>query len=836
MNVAEDAVEISFEISAATDVAVTIVDKEGAIVRHLAAGLLGKNAPEPLQRNSLQQKLNWNLRNDAGQPVNSSGLSVKIAVGSHAKLEKPLGYDGNALLGQILSLKMSPKGELFVLLADPFRGRSELRVLNSQGKFQRTIFPYAADTPPQRSKPFGHFMLNGKRQPIVSNGQAHAFHPLTAGLREQTMAWHPDGYLILASAIGSMANHGPPRYLMAFDPNGGSPENISHLGPKVRNAAGFLGGAGEGHSTGLDRIALSPDGKTIYFVQNMSGSWRFAKQVRHGVYRLKWTDEQARELWLGGDEPGSGENQFNEPAGLAVDAQGRLYVCDRGNNRVVVYNDQGDRLGEFACPLPEQIEVHPKSGEIVVLSKANEKRAKLGVLLRFSPWSSSPPQQLAKLEVEGLKFMTLEPTSAALKLWIVQKTGYQKPEALRPVALEEGSFVIGDNVNQVNALHYPSFVAADPARNRVLVFEHLNGYARGGHRSIDLKTGEVSQVKSVGSDLALDQHGNIYTTDPYNANSISRYAPDFTPLSFPKTKTHKIELTYRAYGPSMGLRGHCIAPNGDLYVRRSPNHAKIAVVDVFSPTGELKHEGLIRGAGSADSGIGVDTAGNVYLGMNLKPADEILPDDFTPHIPIEAWRYYQKADQRKAPWSLIYANPYLAHMGSVFKFGPQGGTIFGNASEKELQANPDMRADKAPDSAASLKSAYLKWNVKVAGAKWRYPGVGVIPASFDAFRGDDGCSCLVSQLDTDPFGRTFAPSAFYSSVEMIDSAGNRIARIGEYGNADDVQASDGAIAFAWPTVCDYCPIDGKLYVSDSVNRQVLVIGFSYADEKTVAIK
>ena len=37
----------------------------------------------------------------------------------------------------------------------------------------------------------------------------------------------------------------------------------------------------------------------------------------------------------------------------------------------------------------------------------------------------------------------------------------------------------------------------------------------------------------------------------------------------------------------MGLRGHCIAPNGDLYVRRSPNHACVATVDVFGPDGML---------------------------------------------------------------------------------------------------------------------------------------------------------------------------------------------------------------------------------------------------------
>jgi len=128
----------------------------------------------------------------------------------------------------------------------------------------------------------------------------------------------------------------------------------------------------------------------------------------------------------------------------------------------------------------------------------------------------------------------------------------------------------------------------------------------------------------------------------------------------------------------------------------------------------------------------------------------------------------------------------------------------------------------------------------VSGAKWRYPGVGIIPHSFDGFRGDDGCECLQTQLDADPYGRVYAPSVFYSSVEMLDSAGNRIARIGAYGNADSLREKDRIpapdIAFAWPTEADYAEFNEVLYVSDSVNRSVVAISFEYADENTSPIE
>ena len=67
---------------------------------------------------------------------------------------------------------------------------------------------------------------------------------------------------------------------------------------------------------------------------------------------------------------------------------------------------------------------------------------------------------------------------------------------------------------------------------------------------------------------------------------------------------------------------------------------------------------------------------------------------------------------------------------------------------------------------------------------------------------------------------------------MVDPAGNRIARVGAYGNADSAgpksKVPEPEIAFAWPTECDYAEADGKLYVSDSVNRRVVVVRFDAA--------
>ena len=37
------------------------------------------------------------------------------------------------------------------------------------------------------------------------------------------------------------------------------------------------------------------------------------------------------------DKRGSGDAEFNSPYGVVVDKNGDVYVCDFGNNRIVVY-------------------------------------------------------------------------------------------------------------------------------------------------------------------------------------------------------------------------------------------------------------------------------------------------------------------------------------------------------------------------------------------------------------------------------------------------------------------------------------------------------------------
>jgi DNA-binding beta-propeller fold protein YncE len=51
-------------------------------------------------------------------------------------------------------------------------------------------------------------------------------------------------------------------------------------------------------------------------------------------------------------EPGSGPGQFNTPHSIAADAQGNIYVADRGNRRIQVFDGEGKFLREITIDVP----------------------------------------------------------------------------------------------------------------------------------------------------------------------------------------------------------------------------------------------------------------------------------------------------------------------------------------------------------------------------------------------------------------------------------------------------------------------------------------------------
>src|SRR6185503_17782481 len=78
---AGDAVKIDFSVTRETDVAVYVENSKGEIVRHLAAGRLGTNPPQPLKAGSLEQSLTWDGTDDDGRPASPAPFRVRVGLG-----------------------------------------------------------------------------------------------------------------------------------------------------------------------------------------------------------------------------------------------------------------------------------------------------------------------------------------------------------------------------------------------------------------------------------------------------------------------------------------------------------------------------------------------------------------------------------------------------------------------------------------------------------------------------------------------------------------------------------------------------------------------------------
>jgi hypothetical protein len=104
---------------------------------------------------------------------------------------------------------------------------------------------------------------------------------------------------------------------------------------------------------------------------------RVAKVDKDGSWLKSW------------GEPGSGPGQFDTPHSLAIDAGGSVYVADRGNRRIQVFDGEGKFLRQITIDVPVDPDARPAIG--------NKPAQPSGSRAPGAPWAiciTPPPHQV----------------------------------------------------------------------------------------------------------------------------------------------------------------------------------------------------------------------------------------------------------------------------------------------------------------------------------------------------------------------------------------------------------------------------------------------------------
>lgn len=154
--------------------------------------------------------------------------------------------------------------------------------------------------------------------------------------------------------------------VMKFDPQGRvlmllgrKPESVD-VPSKPDEGQGNPPGSGAQSDLFHGPTDVAWDRQGNIFVADGLGNARVAKFTPDGVFVKSWGSR------------GSGDTQFHTVRGIAVDASGNVYVADRGNNRIQVFDNDGNFKSSITTGGdPEAICISPGAHQYLFSSNSN---------------------------------------------------------------------------------------------------------------------------------------------------------------------------------------------------------------------------------------------------------------------------------------------------------------------------------------------------------------------------------------------------------------------------------------------------------------------------------
>lgn len=831
-----DAVRIDFTVDRETDVSVFIESADGRVVRHLVAGVLGKNPPPPLKPDSLQQSIRWDGLADYGKPAGAGPFTVRVALGLGAKYDKIIAEDPQNF-GNIHSLAVGADGTVYVCAAvgaavANWTGE-RIIALDREGRYRSTVAPFAAGLQKQRLQSLGVVDVDGRSVPLIKDLPRRSFYG-SESARKSGMAVTRDG--ILLRPVGGYDGRGP-LSLSALDSQGTAPWG-SDVGPAmVEMTRPFLR---------RPFVCVSSDGKSAYLT-GMGEVRPNKKPQRLGfacVYRVPLPDRGPATPLFGEPEQAGADDAHlsDDPRGLATDGQGHLLVADFGNNRVVVFNESDAKLaGQFPIEHPDSVAVDPGNGTVYVTRLLDRGAVEL---VKLSGWKD--PKEVAKLRFERDGdpaqpwLMALDASASPAIVWMGSDGGTL-------MRIVDG----GDKLTaaKVNRERFGACGFVDMTVDRFRASPEI--YARigpGRWLRFDEGSGNIEDVVTgtkvnAGVCIAPAPDGCLYGLGwpcffykwDRNGKPLAWAKPDHRPTKSDGAPGDKWPANASYVPVSMVFMTHFLGVrhDGRLFVLEpgAMGGRPCKMLREYTPDGQLASDTpIIWKVSDAAIGPKFDAQGNIYIAEQVKPADQVYPPEFAATVgKVELAKSYLKNDAVKDQVCTMY--------GSIMKFSPRGGMVHYGARLYHPATDPYKGEPKLDPSLKTVDMAYYAAGrlqpVQVTGAEWIRMGISHVGLIY--------CSCENTRFDVDEFGRVWYPDLGRFRVGVLDTNGNDITHFGSYGNSDnrgpssaDKSLSEPDIPLAW--LVGVGATDHYAYLGDSMNRRLLRARLTYAVESVCQVK
>jgi len=480
--------------------------------------------------------------------------------------------------------------------------------------------------------------------------------------------------------------------------------------------------------------------------------------------------------------------------GVAVDAQGRVFVCDRQNRRIVVLDGNGKLIREIPnVAYPDAIAVGEKSKALYVTTcfGSYARRGKLQ-LLKYNDWSrdNAPSVTVPLGDVGKFRQRSLLATAkhkGRAMVWVAYTTLPVRVYRDAGAGLElvkdfyKGGQRFLDTQNMEVDRKTEDVYLADCEGN----FARIRGW---DDPKFEFCMDSAAKKRIRASSLAIDARNRHLYVHYHHSRSVFRYGMNGGRL-FPApagSSGHQVTPAITCHWGFHGLseRGMAAAPWGGLATLgivkgtgRMTNYS--GPIHYFKPDRQnapwkpLRVDAL--GKSPHTNGIRFDRLGNLYVGVYDRKVENVPPG------------YSKDPDFRRTT-------------ARIYKYAPTGrnGDLFPTAPPKPARTYSVHYGPVAPSYTRTLR------------------------------------------FGVDGYGRIYYPSGMKARVSVIDNEGNPILSFGTWGNRDSMGGLEGDLVptrdvpLGWPSSVD--ATDDYIYVSDIVNIRLLRLAKKFKVEATAKIQ